>query len=137
MQRGTLYPGGRTGKHARGRRETESCDGGQVPPRAGRQHVYLFDIVASFCAGFYEHDIELLSPLLAPLGGDLSAQGHAERARWTHTQVWKDTPERERERETPGQRMGREKEGEKQRELNTDSGFDKENKRLVQLQRGV
>ena len=99
MQRGTLYPGGRTGKHARGRRETESCDGGQVPPRAGRQHVYLFDIVASFCAGFYEHDIELLSPLLAPLGGDLSAQGHAERARWTHTQVWKDTPERERERE--------------------------------------
>lgn len=38
------------------------------------QTIYLFDIVASLCAGFNEHDIEFLSSLLALLRGDLSAQ---------------------------------------------------------------
>lgn len=38
------------------------------------QTFYLFDIVASLCAGFNEHDIEFLSSLLALLRGDLSAQ---------------------------------------------------------------
>lgn len=40
----------------------------------GEQTIYLFDIVASLCAGFNEHDIEFLSSLLALLRGDLSAQ---------------------------------------------------------------
>lgn len=40
----------------------------------GQQTIYLFDIVASLCAGFNEHDIEFLSSLLALLRGDLSAQ---------------------------------------------------------------
>ena len=82
------------GKRSGNRKAAEESTG------LGGQHVYLFDIVASFCAGLYEHDIELLSPLLASLGGDLSAQGHAARARWTHTQVWKETPQRQGERET-------------------------------------
>lgn len=38
------------------------------------QTFYLFDIVASLCAGFNEHHIEFLSSLLALLRGDLSAQ---------------------------------------------------------------
>lgn len=38
------------------------------------QTFYLFDIVASLCAGFNEHDIEFLSSLLALLRGDLSAR---------------------------------------------------------------
>lgn len=41
--------------------------------------LYLFDIVASFCTGFNEHDIQFLSPLLALLRGDLSAQVRAGR----------------------------------------------------------
>lgn len=46
-------------------------DVAQLP---GEQTIYLFDIVASLCAGFNEHDIEFLSSLLALLRGDLSAQ---------------------------------------------------------------
>lgn len=42
------------------------------------QNLYLFDIVASLCAGFNEHDIQFLSSLLALLRGDLSAQVEAE-----------------------------------------------------------
>lgn len=42
------------------------------------QLLYLFDIVASLCAGFNEHDIQFLSSLLALLRGDLSAQVEAE-----------------------------------------------------------
>lgn len=37
-----------------------------------KQNRYLFDIVASLCAGFNEHDIQFLSSLLALLRGDLS-----------------------------------------------------------------
>lgn len=44
-----------------------------------KQNRYLFDIVASLCAGFNEHDIEFLSSLLALLRGDLSAPVKAER----------------------------------------------------------
>lgn len=43
-----------------------------------KQNCYLFDIVASLCAGFNEHDIQFLSSLLALLRGDLSAQVKAE-----------------------------------------------------------
>lgn len=42
---------------------------------------YLFDIVASLCAGFNEHDIQFLSSLLALLRGDLSAPVEAEGGR--------------------------------------------------------
>lgn len=45
--------------------------------------LYLFDIVASFCTGFNEHDIQFLSPLLALLRGDLSAQVRAGRVEQT------------------------------------------------------
>lgn len=45
------------------------------------QKLYLFDIVASLCAGFNEHDIQFLSSLLALFRGDLSAQATAERWR--------------------------------------------------------
>lgn len=45
------------------------------------QSLYLFDIVASLCAGFNEHDIQFLSSLLALLRGDLSAQVEAEGGR--------------------------------------------------------
>lgn len=48
------------------------------------QNLYLFDIVASLCAGFNEHDIQFLSSLLAPLRGDLSAQAKAEGAEMEH-----------------------------------------------------
>lgn len=47
--------------------------------REREQNLYLFDIVASLCAGFNEHDIQFLSSLLALLRGDLSAQVEAER----------------------------------------------------------
>lgn len=43
-----------------------------------KQICYLFDIVASLCAGFNEHDIQFLSSLLALLRGDLSAPVEAE-----------------------------------------------------------
>lgn len=43
-----------------------------------KQNRYLFDIVASLCAGFNEHDIQFLSSLLALLRGDLSAPVKAE-----------------------------------------------------------
>lgn len=52
------------------------------------QILYLFDIVASLCAGFNEHDIQFLSSLLALLRGDLSAQVKAEGG-WTNRQIWK------------------------------------------------
>lgn len=48
-------------------------------PSPREQVLYLFDIVASLCAGFNEHDIQFLSSLLALLRGDLSAQVEAER----------------------------------------------------------
>lgn len=53
------------------------------------QWVYLFDIVASLCAGFNEHDIQLLSPLLSLLCGDLSArpqQGGAQGQKYRQTE---------------------------------------------------
>lgn len=60
--------------------------------------LYLFDIVASFCTGFNEHDIQFLSPLLALLRGDLSAQVRAGRVE--HKQNWgRCQQEEERKRE--------------------------------------
>lgn len=54
-------------------------DGGiSLKPSLREQVLYLFDIVASLCAGFNEHDIQFLSSLLALLRGDLSAQVEAE-----------------------------------------------------------
>lgn len=53
--------------------------GGRISSTTLRaQNLYLFDIVASLCAGFNEHDIQFLSSLLALLRGDLSAQIKAE-----------------------------------------------------------
>lgn len=56
-----------------------------------KQNRYLFDIVASLCAGFNEHDIQFLSSLLALLRGDLSAPVKAEGWRWPNRQIWKET----------------------------------------------
>lgn len=75
------------------------------------QNLYLFDIVASLCAGFNEHDIQFLSSLLALLRGDLSAQVKAERKGKVDEQTdvernnakrtgRKDREETEKERET-------------------------------------
>lgn len=69
--------------HKRGQKEAEKwhegSDGGFRLKLSQRQQVlYLFDIVASLCAGFNEHDIQFLSSLLALLRGDLSAQVEAE-----------------------------------------------------------
>lgn len=64
------------------------------------QILYLFDIVASLCAGFNEHDIQFLSSLLALLRGDLSAQVEAERGgRRTNRQMWKETQKRTGQKE--------------------------------------
>lgn len=57
--------------HRKGQVWAWMVDLAQLP---GEQTIYLFDIVASLCAGFNEHDIEFLSSLLALLRGDLSAQ---------------------------------------------------------------
>lgn len=69
--------------HKRGPKEAEKWpegpDGGiSLKPSERQQDLYLFDIVASLCAGFNEHDIQFLSSLLALLRGDLSAQVEAE-----------------------------------------------------------
>lgn len=61
-----------------------------------KQICYLFDIVASLCAGFNEHDIQFLSSLLALLRGDLSAPAEAEVGRWTKRKIWKETSQRGR-----------------------------------------
>lgn len=66
-----------------GQREAERWQDGphggiSLKPSPRQQDLYLFDIVASLCAGFNEHDIQFLSSLLALLRGDLSAQVEAE-----------------------------------------------------------
>lgn len=108
--------------------EEEKGDGkssGDFDGRVGsttwrEQILYLFDIVASLCAGFNEHDIQFLSSLLALLRGDLSAQVEAKRGkRWTNTQIWKGTQKRMRKAK---RREGGD--GEKQRELSTESCFE-------------
>lgn len=66
------------------------------------QTFYLFDIVASLCAGFNEHDIEFLSSLLALLRGDLSAregEGGADKQTDVERNVKTTGQKRERERE--------------------------------------
>lgn len=80
--------------------------GGRISSTTLRaQNLYLFDIVASLCAGFNEHDIQFLSSLLALLRGDLSAQIKAEGGDGRTDRYGKkrkeDRPEggRERERE--------------------------------------
>lgn len=85
------------------------------------QILYLFDIVASLCAGFNEHDIQFLSSLLALLRGDLSAPGESRgRGEDGRTdRIWK-----ERQR---GQVKGTERRGKKGRdiqELNPESCFE-------------
>jgi len=83
-----------------------------------KQNRYLFDIVASLCAGFNEHDIEFLSSLLALLRGDLSAPVKAEGG---ETDEETDTERNVAERRSQKERE--EMEREKQRELNTESYF--------------
>lgn len=64
--------------------------------------LYLFDIVASFCTGFNEHDIQFLSPLLALLRGDLSAQvraGRVEHKQKKKTKCQQEGGREERKRE--------------------------------------
>lgn len=66
------------------------------------QTFYLFDIVASLCAGFNEHDIEFLSSLLALLRGDLSAReegGGADKQTDMERNVKTTGQKREREKE--------------------------------------
>lgn len=82
------------------------------------QILYLFDIVASLCAGFNEHDIQFLSSLLALLRGDLSAQVEAEGGEDGRT----DRCGKKRRR-GQAKRRGR-RWREKQRELNTESCFE-------------
>lgn len=65
----------------------------------GEQTIYLFDIVASLCAGFNEHDIEFLSSLLALLRGDLSAQRGMDRRTDRHGKKCEDTGGQKKERE--------------------------------------
>lgn len=77
----------------RGDKEKESSVDfeGRISLTTSREQIlYLFDIVASLCAGFNEHDIQFLSSLLALLRGDLSAQVKAEGGRWTNRQIWKE-----------------------------------------------
>lgn len=59
-----------------------SNGGISLKPYPREQVLYLFDIVASLCAGFNEHDIQFLSSLLALLRGDLSAQQEAGGGSW-------------------------------------------------------
>lgn len=76
-----------------GEKEKESSvdfDGRISLTTSREQILYLFDIVASLCAGFNEHDIQFLSSLLALLRGDLSAQVKAERGGGTNRQIWKE-----------------------------------------------
>lgn len=70
------------------------------------QSLYLFDIVASLCAGFNEHDIQFLSSLLALLRGDLSAQVEAEGGRGVDERI---DIERQRKEERPKRRGERNK----------------------------
>ncbi len=80
------------------------------------QILYLFDIVASLCAGFNEHDIQFLSSLLALLRGDLSAQVKAEGGDGRTDRYGK-----KRKEDRPKGGRERERAREKQRELNTES----------------
>lgn len=81
------------------------------------EHLYLFDIVASLCAGLNEHDIQFLSSLLALLRGDLSTRAESGEGAWprgtrmdrAHRRPRGEEKERERRRET-GKREKRERE---------------------------
>ena len=92
--------------------------GGMVAQKEGsalslKEHLYLFDIVASLCAGLNEHDIQFLSSLLAFLSGDLSTRAKAERnedRERTHRgtkekkrSMRDDRKQREREKEREGE----------------------------------
>lgn len=83
----------------RGEREAERVQCRLLESRVSsttlrKQNRYLFDIVASLCAGFNEHDIQFLSSLLALLRGDLSAPVKAEGWRWTNRQIRKERSQR-------------------------------------------
>lgn len=74
------------------------------------EHLYLFDIVASLCAGLNEHDIQFLSSLLALLRGDLSTR--AERGRGPEGPGWTeptDAPGGKRRSVRDGERRGKER----------------------------
>lgn len=66
------------GEKRRQKASSVDVDGRMSSTTLREQILYLFDIVASLCAGFNEHDIQFLSSLLALLRGDLSAQVKAE-----------------------------------------------------------
>lgn len=86
---------------------------GRLGWRGGAQlGLYLFDIVASLCAGFNEHDIQFLSSLLALLRGDLSAQVEAEEEGGGDGRT--DRYGKKCKEDRPG--GGREREGERKRE---------------------
>lgn len=62
----------------RRQKELRDFEGRISSTTSRQQNLYLFDIVASLCAGFNEHDIQFLCSLLTLLRGDLSAQVEAE-----------------------------------------------------------
>lgn len=101
----------------RGKKESVVFESRMSLTTLREQNLYLFDIVASLCAGFNEHDIQFLSSLLALLRGDLSAQVEAEGGRWTNRQIWKETSQRGRAKRR-GKRWR-----EKQRESSTQNLF--------------
>lgn len=93
--------------------------------RGGAQlGLYLFDIVASLCAGFNEHDIQFLSSLLALLRGDLSAQVEAEEEGGGDGRTDRYGKKCKEDRPGGGRERGGEKERKTREKLNTQPCFE-------------